>query len=629
MQSKNIKAIDASSVHRICSGQVILDPSSALKEVVENAVDAGATKVDVKLKDYGLEVIEVCDNGSGISPGDFELLACKHTTSKLRRFDDLNSLTTFGFRGEALSSLCAICEKVTITTRTANEVIATKLEYDKNGKLRGSSTCAREVGTTVTLDTIFKALPVRYKDFQKNKTREFQRLTRRLQAYAIIHSDVRITCVNQTPKGKASVFSTPGNNSMLDCVTSIYGAKQKDSLTAIELRGEHVTCSGYISKASSGCGLSSGDRQFLYLNKRPVDIPKLSKAINEVYKMYNMHQYPIYFLNIQLSTDTYDVNVTPDKRQIMFHDESRLIEFVKENLRNLFEPSRNNIPSPTASVELLHPRNGHVDQPEPTGETTLQVEADWEAVKQKLRKDAEEGSEATEKLKREGRKRKRRNYEDAVTNLHERVISKSDFTRMKILGQFNLGFIIARLDSDLFILDQHACDEKYRFELLEQTTSLKSQPLVVPKELELEAADEMLVQENLDVFRANGFELKIDEEAPPTKRVKLTSIPFSKSTVFGPADVHEMLCLMREDSGSAQRPSRVRAMLASRACHSAVTIGKHLTRQQMRVIVDHMSSMEQPWNCPHGRPTMRHLFDLAEVEEEHEKLIYEGPAVVR
>ena len=155
MQGKNIKAIDASSVHRICSGQVILDPSSALKEVVENAVDAGATKVDVKLKDYGLEVIEVCDNGSGISPGDFELLACKHTTSKLRRFDDLNSLTTFGFRGEALSSLCAICEKVTITTRTANEVIATKLEYDKNGKLRGSSTCAREVGTTVTLDTIF------------------------------------------------------------------------------------------------------------------------------------------------------------------------------------------------------------------------------------------------------------------------------------------------------------------------------------------------------------------------------------------------------------------------------------------------------------------------------------------
>ena len=127
-----------------------------------------------------------------------------------------------------------------------------------------------------------------------------------------------------------------------------------------------------------------------------------------------------------------------------------------------------------------------VDQPEPTGETTLQVEADWEAVKQKLRKDAEEGSEATEKLKRAGRKRKRRNYEDAVTNLHERVISKSDFARMKILGQFNLGFIIARLDSDLFILDQHACDEKYRFELLEQTTSLKSQPLVVPKELELE-----------------------------------------------------------------------------------------------------------------------------------------------
>jgi DNA mismatch repair protein PMS2 len=335
MAARHIKAIDATSVHKICSGQVILDPSSALKELVENALDAGGTKIEVRLKECGLDMLEVIDNGSGIKPEDYAALAGKHTTSKLAGFDDLRRLSTFGFRGEALSSLCAISASVVIQTRTAEQLVGTKLVYDKNGELESTESCAREVGTTVTLTNLFESLPVRHKDFHKNKPREFQRLVRKLQQYAIINNDTRFVCSNTTAKSRTPVLSTQGSARMLDCVTSIFGSKHRDMLQPLNFDAHDagIKVEGLISKAAPACGLSSGDRQMFFLNKRPVDVPKLAKAINEVYRQYNMHQYPIYFLNVSMATSTYDVNVTPDKRQIMFHDESSLVEVICQIVR--------------------------------------------------------------------------------------------------------------------------------------------------------------------------------------------------------------------------------------------------------------------------------------------------------
>ncbi|KAJ1485397.1 histidine kinase-like ATPase, partial [Baffinella frigidus] len=184
-------------------GQVILDPSSALKELVENSVDAGATKIEVRLKEFGLECIEVVDNGKGIKPEDYELLATKHATSKLSDFGEVERrlcCSTFDEAG------CDLTKPATFSFSTYHTAgyhgfVGTKLEYDKNGTLHNTSNCAREGGTTVTLSALFHNLPVRLKDFQKNKTREYQRLIRKLQAYAIIHTDVRFVCVNQTAKG--------------------------------------------------------------------------------------------------------------------------------------------------------------------------------------------------------------------------------------------------------------------------------------------------------------------------------------------------------------------------------------------------------------------------------------------
>ncbi|EJC99529.1 uncharacterized protein FOMMEDRAFT_38738, partial [Fomitiporia mediterranea MF3/22] len=221
-----------------------------------------------------------------------------------------------------------------------------------------------------------------------------------------------------------------------------------------------------------------------------------------------------------------------------------------------------------------------------------------------------------------------------------RVIDKEDFSSMEIIGQFNLGFIIARrrlrgkkpsvqssddsqtgLDSsanaeldDLFIIDQHAADEKYNFETLQQTTRIDSQRLYKPRPLELTAADELLALENIDILKSNGFEVTVDEDAEPSQgRIKLVAQPVSGSTNFDMKDLEELLHLMQDKPAGQKmvRCSKARAMFAMRACRKSVMIGMALNNSQMVSIVRHMGTMDQPWNCPHGRPTMRHLTSLS------------------
>ncbi|EIW78024.1 hypothetical protein CONPUDRAFT_61519 [Coniophora puteana RWD-64-598 SS2] len=226
-----------------------------------------------------------------------------------------------------------------------------------------------------------------------------------------------------------------------------------------------------------------------------------------------------------------------------------------------------------------------------------------------------------------------------------RIIRKSDFGEMEILGQFNLGFIVARrralasdalpggdvdggggdpasaasagsLD-DLFIVDQHAADEKYNFETLQQTTNIQSQKLFRPQPLELTAADELLAMENIDVLRQNGFEVDHieDPEAASGSRLCLVAQPVSKSTVFDMRDLEEIIHLMQDrPKGTMVRCSKARAMFAMRACRKSIMVGKPLTQAQMTTVVRHMGTMDQPWNCPHGRPTMRHLVDVQTVK---------------
>ncbi|XP_035195577.1 mismatch repair endonuclease PMS2 [Oxyura jamaicensis] len=860
--AKAIRAIDSRSVHRICSGQVVLNLGTAVKELVENSLDAGATNIDIKLKDHGTELIEVSDNGEGVEEENFEGLTLKHYTSKIQDFSDLVHVETFGFRGEALSSLCALSE-VSIFTCHKSAKVGTRLVFDHNGKITQKTPYPRQQGTTVNIQQLFYTLPVRHKEFQRNIKKEYAKMVQILQAYCIISKGVRINCTNQVGQGKkSSVVSTTGSPSLKENIGAVFGQKQLQSLIPfVQLPPNEAVCeeyglnatnmpqnlysiTGFISRCDHGVGRSATDRQFFFINQRPCDPAKVVKVVNEVYHMYNKHQYPFIVLNICVDSECVDINVTPDKRQILLQEEKILLAILKTSLMEMFGSDLNKLNvnqkfldisgnlKKTLPEETEKPRKEMLLDSETENASsggkrmTLarlresfslhQTESNFQSPKRakqqhssprqlsldavlstiKTRKTAlseesescheteskmsipnrclrkledntdsgfcstsesdvgyntteagscvnsesvinppeEEFSSSEEQLQSECPKtaghseislecdvqvlgtehklnrmndwnnqsnlsleasnssprgkcfksesgdfkagvhpevKNTKNYmptvdvlvevkkktvplEFSMKVLAERVrkvmqqqrkstekqnyrrfrakispgenkvaedelrkeISKEMFAKMEIIGQFNLGFIIAKLNSDLFIIDQHATDEKYNFEMLQQHTVLQGQKLIAPQNLNLTAVNETVLIENLEIFRKNGFDFVINEDAPVTQRVKLISLPTSKNWTFGPQDIDELIFMLSDCPGVMCRPSRVRQMFASRACRKSVMIGTALNIQEMRKLITHMGEIEHPWNCPHGRPTMRHIVSLDLISSE-------------
>ena len=294
-------------------------------------------------------------------------LALKHYTSKLSTYDDISSLQTFGFRGEALSSLCALSKFHIITARATDAPKGTKLEFEISGKLKGTSVVASQKGTTVVAENLFYNLPVRRKELEKTIKREYGKVLGLLHAYACISTGVKFSVSNQMPKGKKTVaFSTKSNPSTKENIANVYGAKTLLALIPLDLKFEmdstmrptqgakswgsqedgskEVRIQGHISRPVVGEGRQTPDRQMFFVNSRPCLLPQVAKAFNEVYKSYNVTQSPFIFADIKLDTNAYDVNVSPDKRTILLHDQTTLLESLKTSLTELFEAHDQSVP---------------------------------------------------------------------------------------------------------------------------------------------------------------------------------------------------------------------------------------------------------------------------------------------
>jgi DNA mismatch repair protein PMS2 len=896
-----ISALDNSSVHRITSGQVAVDLATCVKELVENSVDARARTVEVRFKNHGLDGIEVVDNGDGIADEDLNSVALKHHTSKIRQFDDLETVATFGFRGEAMSSLCALCDVMMITCCANAVPKATQLSFGHDGNIVSKTMVSGVKGTSVRLDNIFKTLPVRRKELEKTHKREFAKAVEWIQAYAIALENVKLTVTHVLPSKRKSVLFSTSGGSMKQNIATVYGASVLDTLLEMDVKVEWTSRSiigrleslakkdkegdeyedremrlrGYISKPIFGMGRNSKDRQLLFVNSRPCVLPQLSKAINELYKMYNTVQYPIVIADLQMDPRCYDVNVTPDKRTILLNSEETVIEKIKEQLSDFFERAGHSVPSnetvnglssqkpATQQAKLSFLENFRSDvspksekplkdtiqiveeegeeeeeeQQQQQQQNQVQVQEEEEEAEEEVLGQAQEeesetppspppkklsdeirqariqhirqpryfapsssdtnedDDEETKEPSKHERYAKRRKVEkktelynnvrnhkqgfssslrqfvsssqrdsevpenppsepeeqssmeidssivseapathndlsithsdndslsireadpgglgaspqntdplhcehdhqhpeppeeaepeeeqtqqrtfanfvknaqrqkyhyktqvnvtlsairsgvkrmavsgskftkdnnDLTTGIHksdiqqeaeeaERLLNltirKDDFANMKVIGQFNKGFILVtkkkpnnKPGKDMFIVDQHASDEKFNFERLQRDTMIKKQPLVVPRPLQLSAVDEITLTSNLDIISKNGFGISVNDDGVPGSKCKLASLPLSKSTVFNEKDLDELIYLIQEAPGNESiRCSKVRAMFASRACRSSIMIGQSLTTKTMQRVVTNLASLDKPWNCPHGRPTLRHL----------------------
>lgn len=346
-----IQALEGRTVHQIQSGQVIVDLCSVVKELVENSIDAGATSIEVRFKDHGLESIEVQDNGVGIAPENYESIALKHFTSKLSSYDDLSSLQTFGFRGEALSSLCALSKIHIVTARDSEAPKGCRLDFESSGRLKETQVVAAQKGTTAVVTGLFASLPVRRRELEKNIKREYGKVLNILQAYACITTNARFSVSNVMAKNKKVVsFATKPNATTKDNIANVFGSKTLATLITLNLifslqptiesgqrKGDQeVRILGHISRPSHGEGRNTPDRQMFFVNGRPCGLPQVTKVVNEVYKSYNTHQSPFVFANLLLDTNSYDVNVSPDKRTILLHDQNILLESFRVSATSQF-----------------------------------------------------------------------------------------------------------------------------------------------------------------------------------------------------------------------------------------------------------------------------------------------------
>ena len=812
MDLRGIACLDGAVVHRMCSGQVVVDLSTAVKELIENSIDAGATVVSVKLKEYGWSSIEVTDNGSGVAPSQHAALVKKYHTSKISSFEDLDGVSSFGFRGEALSSLCEISGGFTVKTRTKDQSAGFKIEYAPCGAVKNSTSAACSVGTSIVVTELFAALAVRRREFKRTLKRQYAKMLSLLQAYALVSTGVRISCINVTGSGKktkrASVLSTQGKDAQSN-ICSVFGSSFFRELspldTPISVRDAvgdaECKISGYVSKAGHGVGRSSSDRQFWYVNGRPVDLPKFTKVVNELWRRFEMKHMPAFVLNLTLPPGLCDMNVSPDKRSIFVAEENQLIDSIKDILREVWEPSRYTYQTRTiegymrgsVEVESALPvteakaatSDRTADDLEDAQEKVAAASAgssktalslsskaatndraadDLEGAQEKmatasagssktvlslpsrcspmsedfgsgdarvLAEDVEmsrsasssvgassapmsmkfgdgvdphpkevktssnsraksvplpqtraapsrqhrgyafkAGSLSEKKKTDSGKRRKVRSRisppvpmrccsiasikkklsikrnaarqpltaavpinknasvdncggnEEATREL-ERVFDKSQFLTGVVCGQFNLGFIVTRFDDDLFIVDQHAADEKYNFETLQRNTTIHEQKLIQPLPIELGPTERQIVNVHRDVFAKNGFHFVEKQLDNGVSQLCLSTLPHSKQTQFGPEDVRELAALIRDVPPPGKRGPefvypklpKLRSMFASRACRSSVMIGTALDDRKMKSIVRNLSGLEQPWNCPHGRPTMRHLISLRELQQ--------------
>ncbi|KAJ1725045.1 ATP-binding mismatch repair protein [Coemansia erecta] len=687
-----MQAIDKDTVHRLCSGQVIVDLTMAVKELVENALDAGATTVDVKLKDSGLTSITVSDNGRGISADDRAHLCRKHWTSKIQSFSDLSSVSTFGFRGEALSSLCAMA-KVTVTTATeATAPMGVHLEYDGAGELSSTRPVARERGTTVVLEDLFARWPVRQMDLRKNIRREYLRAVAMVEQYAVVCDEARITMSNRNKSNDPVVaVRTPAGADRLARLVSVLGAQMRPHMTELSATGDSASAldlglAGYISKPVPEAGRSAADKQYFFVNGRPCDFPRAKKLVNEVFRGYVPGKYPVYAVSIEINRSTVDVNLTPDKRMLLLRHEDEVLGLLEQAVEMAVRPkesvfgvqmvqtqigagvkresssvpgvimssyeklqdSTNKRLKPLADENLTSLKAAPVTpQPQQQKQHKQQQPASVESrqstkkpqvvtlgtCRNRVQNDryAWDSVESRLRLKQQ---RKERLHEESqrlileaeevdpsvlasglssndttATSALSRLIHKADFAQMTIVGQFNLGFIIARLKDDLYIIDQHASDEKHHFEDLQRRCVIASQPLIRPVQLQMGVVDESVAIECREELERSGFCVEVDEGAEVGERIRLVGQPVVDRVYYDKGDLMDLVGKLAEGQRGV-RCERARRVFASRACRKAVMIGHPLDMASMRTIVRQLSDLDHPWNCPHGRPTMRHLYRL-------------------
>ncbi len=593
----DIKLLDTNTINKIAAGEVVERPASCVKELIENSIDAGARRIEIEIQNGGKALIRVTDNGAGMSREDAALSVRRHATSKLKTADDLNHISTLGFRGEALPTIAAV-SKFTLQTRCAQDELGTKITVS-GGKVLDTHEVGCKVGTTVLVEDLFFNTPARLK-FLKATPTEANRIHDFIVKLALSRPDVAFRFIN----GNRNALVTPGNGKLIDALSSIYGTELTDSLLTLKRDTDDLKLVGFVTKPNILKSYRSW--QTFIINGRVVESRTIAKAVDEAYKsLIPKSGFPLAVIKLDVPQTSIDVNVHPQKIEIKFEDEGKIFKTVWNSVREAVEGTQADGEHDLTEVAAA-PNTPHFEQ------LTL----------------GDEFEEPTPKKISERKKNPRDDFdfEKVLTTVaesrRESVPAKNSNTvadakppekisppvenpalELEPIGQVARCYIVAQTGDDLYIVDQHAAHERILFDRLSSyAEKIPAQGLLIHRVLKFDEREAELIEKNLAVFAALGFTM----EPSGSNEFRLTEVPLDAADTDEENLLREIVSEIFDglnDSDDLAKKIR-RTVLATTACKAAIKSGQELNLRQMQILLNDLSKTAHPHTCPHGRPTI-------------------------
>ena len=626
-----VHVLDDNTINKIAAGEVVERPASVIKELVENAIDAHADRIEVEITAGGTSFMRVSDNGIGMSRQDAELAILRHATSKIVKVDDLLTIGTLGFRGEALPSIASV-SRFTLTTRQAGDELGTEIKIS-GGSLPEVGETGCGIGTTIRVEDLFFNTPARKKFLKTNNT-EGGKINEFIVKLAISNPQIAFKLINNN---KVAV-STPGNGDLKDTLQSIYGGTVGSALLPLEFEDEDIRLSGFVTKPSAI--RSSRSWQTFIVNGRIIANRAIAKAIDNAYHaLIPKTGYPLVALNIQVPQNTIDVNVHPQKSEMKFEDEGRVFKAVYKAVLDAIRPKDEvrqlgKLGNMAAGVE-----QAEIDRHVAHGMQEILLEA----------KDVERASAAPARYVPvyEERRQAAMQWREAAARMevpktaeppepqpvfvpeaeaetvHEMVSvpvpemkhvpesvsvpepmpvenDREQSCRMVPIGQVDNTYIIAQDADGLYIVDQHAAHERILFDRFSaRAGEIPVQQLLVHLMLDFSSHEAEIIENNLSMLKELGFGL---EPAGPNQ-FRLTEVPADVPSGEAEDFIREILASLEE----LHKPSAAelrQAAIATASCKAAIKAGFKLNFRQMEILLAELNDTAMPYTCPHGRPTI-------------------------
>ena len=604
-----IHLLDEKTINQIAAGEVVERPVNAVKEMVENSVDANASEIEVEIADGGITYIRVTDNGGGMDKEDAEMSIIRHATSKISTVDNIFHISSLGFRGEALASIAAV-SKCTLTTRQKDNSEGIQLDIE-SGKITDSKIVGAPVGTTIEVRELFYNVPAR-KKFLKTERTEAGRINTIIGKMALSHPTIAFRLINN---GRV-VIETPGNGRLLDAVTSLYGIDVSNEMFTVEHSSDMYFLDGMISKPS----LLKSSRQYqtIIVNHRIVESPLISKAIDNAYhSLLPKTGYPVCIIKLTVPPESIDINVHPQKREIKFEDEKEIFRLVYHAvLKTLTAQSE----AAEIATEITYtPKHESVDEKDiniknfennyySTKKGNDFVNLYWkDATDTYNNKTQENHYEKRNEYNPENDLKKIYSENSILENFQnnekqsERLFEDIKKEELVIpLGQVANCFIICVKGKELFIIDQHAAHERVRYDkLAEHAESIPVQNILIPRLITMDKQDiELFEERRKDIER-----LGIIFEQAGIDVIRITGAPEDFSESDMERVIHDLLIAFNSQSEPSPETLRHR-MMAYAACRGAIKAGDVLNIRQMKELISDLFMTSRPFVCPHGRPTI-------------------------